>query len=539
VDGRAAHIAIRPTAPTYNALFTGAAVRAARTPEVCVTTILDAPLDLDVRNRFASLPDAFYSRQPPAPLSDPWLVHANVDAARLIDLDPEALRSRAFLDVFSGRAPLPGGDPLAAVYSGHQFGVWAGQLGDGRALLLGEAVGPDGGWELQLKGSGRTPYSRGADGRAVLRSSIREYLASEAMFALGIPTTRALAITASDDRVRRETMETAAVVTRMAPSFIRFGSFEHWASRREPERLRELADFVITNYYPECLTPPAGEADVPNGKYLRWLGEVVRRTARLMADWQLVGFCHGVMNTDNMSILGLTLDYGPYGFMDGFDAHHICNHSDHSGRYAWDAQPSIAHWNLYALGSSLMPLLDNDEEALRAQLDQFEEVFLGALYEKARAKLGLLDWREGDPALLNSLWGLMHNARADFTQSFRRLAKVRIDDDAPAPEGETFRDLFIDREAADAWLATYQARLRIDGRPDAERAAAMNRVNPIYVLRNHLAELAIRGAQQRDTAPLEGLLDALRDPFTERPGLEQYASLPPDWASDISVSCSS
>ena len=504
-----------------------------------MTQTLDAPLALKVQNRFAGLPDDFYSRQPPAPLTDPWLVHANEAAGQLIGLDREAMHSQAFLDIFSGRAPLPGGDPLAAVYSGHQFGVWAGQLGDGRALLLGEAVGPGGAYELQLKGSGRTPYSRGADGRAVLRSSIREYLASEAMHALGIPTTRALAIVASDDRIRRETMETAAVVTRMAPSFVRFGSFEHWASRRQPERVRELADFVIANYYPECQTPPAGEAEVPNGVYIRWLGEVVRRTAELVADWQLVGFCHGVMNTDNMSILGLTIDYGPYGFMDGFNAHHICNHSDSSGRYAWDAQPSVAHWNLYALGSALMSLLDNQEEALRGQLDKFEEIFLARLYKQAGAKLGLVEWRAEDSAMLNSLWGLMHNARADFTQSFRRLAKVRIDDNAPEAEGETFRDLFIDRDAADAWLDTYRARLRLDGRPDAERAAAMNQVNPLYVLRNHLAELAIRGAQQRDTAPLEGLLDALRDPYTERPGLEQYASLPPDWASDISVSCSS
>ena len=504
-----------------------------------MTQTLDAPLALKVQNRFAGLPDAFYSRQPPAPLSDPWLVHANEEAGQLIGLDREAMHSQAFLDIFSGRAPLPGGDPLAAVYSGHQFGVWAGQLGDGRALLLGEAVGPGGAFELQLKGSGRTPYSRGADGRAVLRSSIREYLASEAMHALGIPTTRALAIVASDDRIRRETMETAAVVTRMAPSFVRFGSFEHWASRKQPERVRELADFVIANYYPECLTPPAGEAEIPNGVYIRWLGEVVRRTAEMVADWQLVGFCHGVMNTDNMSILGLTIDYGPYGFMDGFNAHHICNHSDGSGRYAWDAQPSVAHWNLYALGSALMSLLDNQEEALRGQLDTFEEIFLTRLYQQAGAKLGLLEWRAEDSALLNSLWGLMHNARADFTQSFRRLAKVRIDDNAPEAEGETFRDLFIDRDAADAWLDTYRARLRLDGRADAERAAAMNQVNPLYVLRNHLAELAIRGAQQRDTAPLEGLLDALRDPYTERPGLEHYASLPPDWASDISVSCSS
>ncbi len=500
-----------------------------------------SPLVLRTHNRFATLPDAFYTRQPATgPLTSPWLVDANPEAAALIGLAPEALSTQAFLDVFSGNVPLPGGDPLAAVYSGHQFGVWAGQLGDGRALLLGEAVGPGGHFELQLKGAGRTPYSRGADGRAVLRSSVREYLASEAMHHLGIPTTRALALVASDDPVRRETMETAAVVTRMAPSFIRFGSFEHWSARGDVESLRRLVTFTIDHYYPEYREDWGSDALADKAAMLRWLGEVVRRTARMIAQWQLVGFCHGVMNTDNMSILGLTLDYGPYGFMDGFNAHHICNHSDHSGRYAWDAQPSVAHWNLYALGSALMPLI-NDEDGLREQLDQFESVFLQTLHDQAGAKLGLRQWEAGDAELLNSLWSLMHGARADFTLSFRRLADVPLAaDSAPASsDRETFRDLFIDRAAADAWLDTYRSRLARDARADAERADAMNRVNPLYVLRNHLAEEAIRGAQARDTTPLRELLTVLRDPYTERPGFEHYAALPPDWASDLSVSCSS
>lgn len=491
-------------------------------------------------NSFAALPDAFYSRVSPQPLGDPWLVHANPDAAALIGLAPEALSTPEFLAVFSGTRPLPGGTPLAAVYSGHQFGVWAGQLGDGRALLLGEVQGPSGNWELQLKGSGTTPYSRMGDGRAVLRSSVREYLASEAMHGLGIPTARALALVASDDPVIRETVETAAIVTRMSPSFVRFGSFEHWASRQRPDLLQVLAGYVIDRFYPECGATPAGEAETQAGPYLRLLAAVTRKTAELMAGWQSVGFCHGVMNTDNMSILGLTLDYGPFGFMDGFDAHHICNHSDTAGRYAWDAQPAVAHWNLYRLAGALLPLVQ-DEAALRAALACFEPAFLDAYHRRMAAKLGFRQWQPGDEELLNGLWSIMHHDRADFTLSFRRLGEVAADAGAaaPAPGNETFEDLFIDREAARAWLARYRDRIRRDGRPDAERRAAMHRVNPLYVLRNHLAELAIRAAKERDPGEIDRLLAVLRDPYTERPGYEAYARLPPDWASSIQVSCSS
>ncbi len=490
-------------------------------------------------NSFAALPDAFYSRVSPQPLDDPWLVHANPEAAALIGLAPEALATPEFLSVFSGASPLPGGSPLAAVYSGHQFGVWAGQLGDGRALLLGEAAGPDGSWELQLKGSGLTPYSRMGDGKAVLRSSVREYLASEAMHGLGIPTTRALALIASDDPVIRETVETAAIVTRMSPSFVRFGSFEHWASRERPDLLRILADYVIDRFYPDCRPAPAGVADTDAGPYLRLLAAVTRKTAALIADWQAVGFCHGVMNTDNMSILGLTLDYGPYGFMDGFDAHHVCNHSDTAGRYAWDAQPAVGHWNLYRLAGALMPLVQ-DEDALRAVLAGYEGAFLAAFHDRMAAKLGLAQWQAGDEELLNGLWSVMHQNRADFTLSFRRLAAVAsAGDTPPAPGIETFEDLYADREAARAWLATYRARLAQDGRADAERAAAMNRVNLLYVLRNHLAELAIRAAKERDSGEIDRLMRLLRDPYTERPGHESYARVPPDWAGALQVSCSS
>ena len=335
-----------------------------------------------------------------------------------------------------------------------------------------------------------TPYSRMGDGRAVLRSSVREYLAGEAMHGLGIPTTRALCLVASDDPVYRETVETAAIVTRMAPSFVRFGSFEHWSARRDLDRLATLADYVIDRYYPECRETRAGEPADPNASVTNLLREVTRRTALLMADWQSVGFCHGVMNTDNMSILGLTLDYGPYGFMDGFKLAHICNHSDTQGRYSWNRQPSVGLWNLYRLGGSLHSLTQ-DADALRAVLDEFEAVFTRAFHARMGAKLGLASWRPEDEALLDDLLKLMDANQADFTLCWRRLA------DAVLGRRSAFEDLFIDRPAASAWLDRLLARQAADGRPAQDTAQAMNRVNPLYVLRNHLAEQAIRAAQRR------------------------------------------
>ncbi|CAJ49887.1 protein adenylyltransferase SelO [Bordetella avium] len=485
---------------------------------------LDA-LTLD--NSFAALPDTFYTRLAAQPLGRPRLLHANAEAAALIGLDPAELHTQAFLEVASGQRPLPGGDTLAAVYSGHQFGVWAGQLGDGRAHLLGEVRGPGGSWELQLKGAGLTPYSRMGDGRAVLRSSVREYLASEAMHGLGIPTTRALALVVSDDPVMRETRETAAIVTRMSPSFVRFGSFEHWSSRRDGERLRILADYVIDRFYPQCR-----EANGEHGDVLALLREVSQRTAHLMADWQSVGFCHGVMNTDNMSILGLTLDYGPFGFMDAFQLGHVCNHSDSEGRYAWNRQPSVALWNLYRLGGSLHGLVP-DADALRGVLAEYETLFTQAFHARMGAKLGLSVWQSDDEALLDDLLRLMHDSRADFTLTFRALAQ--------AVRGQTqpFLDYFIDREAAQAWWSRLAARHACDGRAAAVRAEGMDRVNPLYVLRNHLAEQAIRAAQQGDASEIDRLLGLLRRPYDLQPGAEAYAALPPDWAAGLSVSCSS
>jgi len=370
------------------------------------------------------------------------------------------------------------------------------------------------------------------DGRAVLRSSVREYLASEAMHGLGIPTTRALALVVSDDPVMRETVETAAIVTRMSPSFVRFGSFEHWSSRRQPELLKTLADYVIDRFYPECRESPTGEPLSDTAPYINLLRAVTRRTALLMADWQAVGFCHGVMNTDNMSILGLTLDYGPYGFMDGFRLGHVCNHSDSEGRYSWNRQPSVALWNLYRLGGSLHALVQ-DVEGLRAVLDEFEAVFTRAFHDRMGAKLGLAAWRPADEALLDDLLKLMDANQADFTLSWRRLA------DAVLGERAAFQDLFIDRQAASAWLDRLLARHAEDGRPAEETAQAMNRVNPLYVLRNHLAEEAIRAAKAGDASEIDTLMKLLRAPFVAQAGYERYAGLPPDWAGSLEVSCSS
>jgi len=485
--------------------------------------------DLRVENSYAGLPRDFHTFLQPQPLGDPKLLHANVEVAAILGIDPSVLKSPEFLQVVSGEQPLPGGRTLAAVYSGHQFGVWAGQLGDGRAHLLGEIITPQGPQELQLKGSGRTPYSRMGDGRAVLRSSVREYLASEAMAGLGIPTTRALAIVVSDDPVYRETVETAAIVTRVAPSFVRFGSFQHWTGKAE--QLRILTDYVIDRFFPQARESSAGEANSDHQPILRMLRKVTRLTARMVADWQTVGFCHGVMNTDNMSILGLTMDYGPYGFMDGFQANHICNHSDTSGRYAWNVQPAVAHWNLYRLGSVFLTL-GLEEEDLREALSSYQDDFLQAYHSNLRRKFGLQTWLKEDEQLVDDWWRLLHSQRADFTLAFRTLADAPVDPQA-------FLKLFHDPEPARQWLHSYEQRLQAQTFPEAERRESMLRVNPLYVLRNHLAQEAIEAAGRGDPGEIETLINLLRDPYTERPGFEYYAQEAPEWAQRLEVSCSS
>lgn len=479
------------------------------------------------RNGFAALGPQFFTELVPTPLPDPYWIAGSPDTAALIGLEPEWLGSDAALQVLSGNAVLRGMQPLASVYSGHQFGVWAGQLGDGRAILLGET---ESGYEVQLKGSGRTPYSRMGDGRAVLRSSIREFLCSEAMHALGIPTSRALALTGSPAPIVREEVETAAVVTRTAPSFVRFGHFEHFAARDQVEALRTLADYVIDRYYPACRAPAGAAAHNPYAALLRAVGE---RTASMVAQWQAVGFCHGVMNTDNMSILGLTIDYGPFQFLDAFVPGHICNHSDSQGRYAFDRQPQVAYWNLFCLGQALMPLI-GDPETAQAALEPYRSVFPAEYLRRMRGKLGLASAAEGDAALLDDLLALLAQGAVDYTIFWRRLSQaVQAQDFAPV------QDLFVHRAAWDAWESRYTARQAREARSHGEAAAGMLRTNPQFVLRNHLGEQAIRAAKTGDFRPLHALQHVLARPFDDHPDHAEWAGFPPDWASSIEISCSS
>ncbi|HEY4315994.1 MAG TPA: YdiU family protein [Herbaspirillum sp.] len=502
------------------------------------TTGAAADLNAGLGNRFAELPPAFFTRLQPTPLPTPYPVAFSAPAAAAIGLPADALGDPALLETLAGNRILPASKPLAAVYSGHQFGVWAGQLGDGRAILLGDvaavsqegAAAIEGGRiELQLKGAGLTPYSRMGDGRAVLRSSIREFLCSEAMAALGIPTTRALAIVGSDAIVMRETPETAAVVLRMAPSFIRFGSFEHWYYKGDNDTLKILADTVIAQFYPAL--------QAAANPYQALLAEVVRRTAELVAQWQAVGFMHGVLNTDNMSILGLTLDYGPFGFMEAFDARHICNHTDQQGRYAYNNQPRIGEWNCYALGQALLPLI-GDVEATKAALAAYQPAFAAKQDVLLHAKLGLQTARPEDGALFDALFGILPGV--DFTLFFRRLGDLRLQPAAAVEQADApLRDMFIDRVAFDHWAQRYRARLQAENSSDAVRRLAMHAVNPKYILRNYLAQAAIERAQAKDFSELARLQQVLQKPFDEQPEFAHYAALPPDWASHLEVSCSS
>lgn len=482
----------------------------------------------DFFNPFAELSPLYYTKLNPTAIPDPYLVCVSEDAAAMIGLTPEMCHSAEFTAVFSGNQPPANAKPFAAVYSGHQFGVWAGQLGDGRAISYGSIQLSDGSeCEMQLKGAGLTPYSRMGDGKAVLRSSIREFLCSEAMHALGIPTTRALCVIGSDETVHRETPETAAVVTRLAPSFIRFGSFEHWSSEKDITHLKILADDVIQAYYPECL-------DDPN-PYAQFLAIITYKTAQLIAHWQSVGFMHGVMNTDNMSVLGLTLDYGPFGFMDAFDIRHICNHTDVNGRYAFHKQPEIGHWNCFALAQALMPLIE-DTDRIKTILNSYPTTFHETHQHLLRKKLGLTTRSEQDEELIGQMFALLQQNHADFTLFFRRLSHLAS---TPSEQDKALEDLFIDRDALQAWLTSYRIRLQAEPTDDIGRQKLMLKTNPKYILRNHLAQIAIEKAQQKDFSEINNLLFVLSHPFDEHEAYEHYADLPPAWANQLEVSCSS
>lgn len=483
---------------------------------------------LPFSNRFARLPAHFYAQVKPTPLANARLFSFNPAAAQLINLDPAEAQQPEFTAYLNGEQPWDGTQPISMLYAGHQFGIYVPQLGDGRAIILGETQG----YELQLKGSGPTPFSRFSDGRAVIRSTVREYLCSEAMHALGIPSTRALCMLISDEEVYRERLEQGALLVRMAPSHLRFGSFEVFFHRRQYVQLKQLADFVLANHFPELQTEPE--------PYLALLTTVVKRTARLMAQWQNVGFAHGVMNTDNMSILGLTLDYGPYGFLDVYDPSFICNHTDQEGRYAFDQQPSIGLWNLNALAHAFLPLLAADEdesvEKARSALLQYQPEFDQVWLQGMRAKLGLRQSLETDELLIADLLLKMQQNLVDYTIFFRRLGQLKHE---PQANDQAVRDLFLDRAAFDAWVEQYRQRLAQENSVDNLRQIQMNQVNPVYILRNYMAQQAIEKAEKGDASEVECLLKLLQNPFTEQAGMECYADHPPAWADSISVSCSS
>jgi serine/tyrosine/threonine adenylyltransferase len=539
------------------------------------TFVRELPGDPDRLRAVRGVRGACFSPILPIPVREPRLLAHAVEVARLLDLSEATCASKAFVQILAGNALLPGMEPYAACYGGHQFGTWAGQLGDGRVISLGEVVNGEGErWELQLKGAGATPYSRSADGRAVLRSSIREFLCSEAMAHLGIPTTRALGLVSTSEEVVRDMFydgharaEPGAIVCRVAPSFLRFGNFEIFAARGEIDILTRLADYTLRHHFPE-LGPPSPAT------YAAWLTEVGRRTARLMAQWMRVGFVHGVMNTDNLSILGLSIDYGPFGFLDHFDPSFTPNTTDaDQRRYRFSNQPLVAKWNLVKLAEALYPLIGSVpplEEALAVYTATYE----AEAQRVGAAKLGLT---VADKSLFDELTQVLALVETDFTLFFRRLADVpaELGPDAPAEallaplaeayygpddlddvsgddhagegrsDGPTIQSIHAAHtahaaHASDAagparartlaWLRRYVARVKAEGTPDALRRERMNAVNPKVVLRNCLAQLAIDAAEAGDFSQVVELLDVLRHPYDEQPGRERYAAKRPNWA---------
>jgi uncharacterized protein YdiU (UPF0061 family) len=479
------------------------------------------PVCFGFENTYARLPERFYVRLNPTPVLDPRLVKVNVELARSLGLDPDALTSPEGVDILAGNRVAEGAEPLAMAYAGHQFGHFVPQLGDGRANLLGEVVGSDGvRYDIQLKGSGPTPFSRRGDGRAALGPVLREYIVSEAMATLGVPTTRALAAVTTAERVYRETILPGAVLTRVAASHLRVGTFQYFAAQGDTEATRTLADYAIARHY-----PAAGRA---KHRYRALLDGVISRQSRLVAQWMLLGFIHGVMNTDNTSISGETIDYGPCAFMEAYDPDMVFSSIDHQGRYSYSNQPHAARWNLTRLAEALLPLLEqeqgNEEAAIASAKDAlaaFDLQFETARNAGMRRKLGLFTERDGDAALAEGLLKNMASNQADFTLTFRRLC-----DAVAGPEGDQgVRVLFADPVAYDSWAAGWRLRLEEETVPVQARAAAMQMVSPAFIARNHVVEAVLDAAVERqDFQPFEELLEVLSRPYEERPDLERYAT---------------
>lgn len=474
--------------------------------------------DLTLTTPYLSLDPIFYDKVTPTPLKNPRLASLNPKAAELLGLDPTVLKADELEALLNGTHTLNGSSPYAMCYSGHQFGYYVPRLGDGRAINLGSVNG----WNLQLKGSGQTLYSRQGDGRAVLRSSIREYLMSEAMDALGIPTSRALAIITSDEKVARERWERGAIVLRLSPSWIRFGSFEYFFHTNRHQELQKLADFLLEESFPELL----GIED----PYLKMYAKIVKRTAELIAQWQSVGFNHGVMNTDNMSAIGVTIDYGPFAFMDTFESGYICNHTDEQGRYSYDNQPRIGYWNLERLAHALSPLVT--PEKLKNELEKYGEYFTARLMEILRAKLGLDTSDENDSDLFRALFTVMENGRIDMTPFFRSLS--RYDGDRTLLMAQTLAPNQLNE-----WLDRYDKRVSLNTSSTEIRHKKMLRTNPKYVLKNYILQEAIDKAQNDDFTLLNDLLQLAQNPYDEHESFERYSLPTPHQFKNLKLSCSS
>ncbi len=478
------------------------------------------PVRIPFDNTYARLPPRFYAKVDPTPVAHPKLVRINTRVAELLGIDPAELASPEGVEALAGKRVPTGAEPIALAYAGHQFGNFVPRLGDGRAILLGEVVGRDGGRrDVQLKGSGRTPFSRGGDGRAGLGPVLREYIVSEAMAALGVPTTLSLAAVTTGEPVYRETALPGAVLTRVAASHLRVGTFQYFAAREDDEGVRLLADYAIARHY-----PAAAAAENP---YLAFLQAVVARQAELIARWLHVGFIHGVMNTDNTSVVGETIDYGPCAFLDNYDPATVFSSIDHAGRYAYANQPRIAQWNLARLAETLLPLLGADEAAAVAAANEalagFEPVFGAAWLGGLRRKLGLATARDGDADLAQSLLICMAENGADFTLTFRGLC-----DAATGPAGDAaLLALFTNPAAYVDWATRWRKRLADEPGTPTARRDAMRAVNPAFIPRNHLVEAALNAATERqDFGPFETLLDVVSNPYEERPNLERYAAPP-------------
>jgi uncharacterized protein YdiU (UPF0061 family) len=479
------------------------------------------PVRFGFENTYARLPQRFYARVDPTPVAAPRLIKLNGELARNLGLDPGELASPQGVEVLAGNRVAEGSEPLAIAYAGHQFGQFVPQLGDGRANLLGELRASDGAlYDIQLKGSGPTPFSRRGDGRAALGPVLREYIVSEAMAALGVPTTRALAAVTTGENVLRETVRPGAVFTRVAASHLRVGTFQYFAARGDTEATRTLADYAIARHYPD-----AAQATQP---YRALLDGVVARQARLVAQWMLLGFIHGVMNTDNTSISGETIDYGPCAFMEAYDPATVFSSIDVQGRYGYSNQPHAMHWNLTRLAEALLPLLEQEAGDQQAALASAYEALaaFGPQYEASRLaglrrKLGLLTERDGDLALTEDLLRRMAANRADFTLTFRLLC-----DTAAGPEGDAgVRALFADPGAYDSWAVGWRERLKAEPASPHERAARMRSASPAFIPRNHIVEAALTAAvERRDFEPFEELLDVISRPFDNRPGFDRYAT---------------